>query len=110
MQNPFAQSSPTKLTGNRKPSTDTRNVRNAKTPTSGSKLSTLIPDTSQFQLAATVAGPGRAGLFGPPVQTGVPGETRYSGDRVDFDAAGLVAAAGVGDTGQDQSELFPAEG
>ena len=28
MQNPFAQSSPTKLTGSRKPSTDTRNVRN----------------------------------------------------------------------------------
>ncbi len=59
MQSPFAQSSPTKLTGSRKPSTDTRNVRNAKTPTSGSKLSTLNLGTAQFQLAASaVAGGG----------------------------------------------------
>ena len=40
----------------------------------------------------------------------MPGDARYSGDRVDFDAAGLVAAVGVGDARQDQGELFTAEG
>jgi len=53
---------------------------------------------------------GESRLFGPWVQAGVPGDTRCSGDRVDFDAAGLVAAVGVGDAGQDQGELFPVEG
>ncbi len=49
-------------------------------------------------------------LVRPWVQAGVLGEAGCSGDRVDFDAAGLVAAVGLGDAGQDQGELFPADG
>jgi len=49
-------------------------------------------------------------LFRPGVQAGVLGDAGRSGDRVDFDAAGLVAAVGVGDAGQDEGELFWAEG
>jgi len=78
----------------------------------------IIPSTSALTALNRPSGPSslesgcgeESRLFGPWVQAGVPGDARYSGNRVYFDAAGLVAAVGVGDARQDQGELFPVQG